>query len=703
MASYTYSALANVDTLMSSGNFSTSDTFYFDDSSISAASLLLSITGVDLVITATNNPPGATPTPVTKTITLKGFTQNKISTSNFIFADSSQLIIGDGTSDTSNDDLLSGNALISTNYNDYLDGMLGTDTVSYANAPAAVTVDLVNGTASGGAGSDKLKAIENIIGSNYNDSLTGIASGSQLDGGTGIDTLTGGAGNDTYVVTAGDVIIDAGTTDNDTVISRVDYALAVGLENLTLLSDAVVGIGNAVANTMIGNDMPNVLDGQVGADTLMGGMGDDVYFVDDVGDKVMENSSAGTDTIITSANFTLTGTGVNDVENLQLTGTASIYGIGNSLDNIIYANSGVNTLDGGDGIDTLSYQFGATSGVTIDMGIFNPQPTVGSGTDTITGFENLIGSHYDDVLTGNSGDNWLKGSEGNDTLAGASGNDTLEGGVGSDNLAGGPGNDSYYIDDTADSIAENAGAGSDTVLSRLQSYTMTSLNLENLTLVADSGAMNGIGNTANNLIQGNALDNSLSGVAGNDSIWGGSGKDTLTGDAGNDVINGDDGEDSINAGVDNDTITGGLGRDTVMTGTGIDVIKFGKTNTDSFCTTASISGVDLYSDLTLNAGTGDLIDLRNHVNAVVSSPLMGRLNESTFVTNMNTLLGASGAGFKTHASGVDAAILTASSGDLSGRTFLAVDLNHNDVFSATDFVIEITGSSITSLTTATFI
>ena len=160
MASYTYSALANVDTLMSSGNFSTSDTFYFDDSSIGAASLLLSITGVDLVITATNNPPGVTPTPVTKTITLKGFTQNKISTSNFIFADSSQLIIGDGTSDTSNDDLLSGNALISTNYNDYLDGMLGTDTVSYANAPAAVTVDLVNGTASGGAGSDVLKAIQ---------------------------------------------------------------------------------------------------------------------------------------------------------------------------------------------------------------------------------------------------------------------------------------------------------------------------------------------------------------------------------------------------------------------------------------------------------------------------------------------------------------------------------------------------------------
>ena len=236
MASYTYSALANVDTLMSSGNFSTSDTFYFDDSSISAASLALAINGVDLVITAINNPPGnppgtTPPTPVTKTITLKGFTQNKIATSNFIFADSSQLIIGDGTSATNDDEALSGNMLNSTNYDDYLDGMLGNDTVSYANAPAAVTVDLDNGTASGGAGSDVLKAIENIIGSNYNDSLTGIASGSQLDGGTGIDTLTGGAGNDTYVVTAGDVIIDAGTTDNDTVISIVDYALVTGLEN----------------------------------------------------------------------------------------------------------------------------------------------------------------------------------------------------------------------------------------------------------------------------------------------------------------------------------------------------------------------------------------------------------------------------------------------------------------------------------------
>jgi len=117
MASYTYSALSNVVTLMSSGNFSTSDQFYFDDSSISAASIQLSVTGVDLVITATNHPPSTTS--VTKTITLKGFTQNKIATSNFIFADSSRIIIGDGSSATNNDDLLSGNTLIGTNYDDY--------------------------------------------------------------------------------------------------------------------------------------------------------------------------------------------------------------------------------------------------------------------------------------------------------------------------------------------------------------------------------------------------------------------------------------------------------------------------------------------------------------------------------------------------------------------------------------------------------
>ena len=118
-----------------------------------------------------------------------------------------------------------------------------------------------------------------------------------------------------------------------------------------------------------------------------------------------------------------------------------------------------------------------------------------------------------------------------------------------------------------------------------------------------------------------------------------------------------------------------------------------------------ITGVDLYGDLVLNAAVSDTIDLTVTVAAVGTAISAGTLTELTFVTDMNNLLSVeSGAGFNTSAvGGITAAVVTASAGDLSGRKFLAVDLNADDTFTATDFVIEITGSTVTSLTTATFV
>ncbi|TSA59813.1 MAG: calcium-binding protein [Sediminibacterium sp.] len=579
-------------------NFSISDKLTFDDPTISASSISLTPSGVDLVIQAG-----------TKIITLKNFTQNKISNANFTFADSSQLIIGDGLTDTNNDDsLTTGNTLVGTDFDDYMDGMLGSDTVDYSTASSAVTVDLVNGYAIGGAGSDALHNIENIIGSAYNDSLTGVDSGSKLDGGLGIDTLTGGLGNDTYFVTAGDVVIDPSATDADTVISNVDYVLGINLENLTLLLGARAGIGNDAVNTLTGNNGDNVLDGGMGADVLVGGAGNDTYIVDDTGDTITEKPNEGIDIVLSSVDFTLTGTGVNDVENLRLTGTGDINGTGNELNNIIYANSGNNILNGDTGNDTLSYQFGATGGITVKLGKDSQQITGGSGNDIISNFENITGSHYNDNLTGDGYNN------------------TLDGGLGNDTMIGGFGNDTYIVNNIADKVTELPNQGSDTVLSNI-SYNLYNLaaNVENLTLA--DGVVNGTGNASNNTIKGNSSNNSLSGSDGNDSLVGGDGNDTLHGDAGNDTLDGNAGNDMLDGGIGVDTLTGGLGDDTYyVDNAGDSIVESISGGTDTIIVKVS-SSLPIYT-LPINVENGTILGAQN-------SFLKGNLSDNRLIGGIN--------------------------------------------------------------------
>ncbi len=118
-------------------------------------------------------------------------------------------IIGGGGDDIlmgkDGDDILIGGA-----GDDAIDGGLGDDTVSYEDAPSGVTVDLGANTAMGGDGSDTLSNIENVIGSDYNDSITGDGGDNMLSGGLGDDTLIGGAGNDTLIGEITDTEIDGG-------------------------------------------------------------------------------------------------------------------------------------------------------------------------------------------------------------------------------------------------------------------------------------------------------------------------------------------------------------------------------------------------------------------------------------------------------------------------------------------------------------
>lgn len=116
-----------------------------------------------------------------------------------------------------------------------------------------------------------------------------------------------------------------------------------------------------------GND---ILDGGEGADTMGGGIGNDTYVVDNVGDVVLEALDEGTDAVKSSINYTLG----DNLEHLVLIGGANIDGTGNSFDNEIVGNKANNVLDGGTGIDTLvggegndTYIIDQTNDVTIEL------------------------------------------------------------------------------------------------------------------------------------------------------------------------------------------------------------------------------------------------------------------------------------------------------------------------------------------------
>ncbi|MBI1732498.1 MAG: calcium-binding protein [Gammaproteobacteria bacterium] len=256
-----------------------------------------------------------------------------------------------------------------------------------------------------------------------------------------------------------------------------------GADNLmgTSAGDYIVGLK--------GNDL---LDGEAGADTLQGGPGNDTYVVDSSGDVVTEAAAAGTDQVQTTA--TLSALAAN-VENLRLLGSAALDATGNALKNVIYANSGSNELDGGSGTDTLSYEFGAVSGVTLSLLSTSSQATGGSGSDTLTNIENLTGSSFADDLTGDAGANTLIGLAGADTLSGGAGNDKLKGKADADALAGGDGGDTLAGGGGDDTLA--GGSGDDTLKGGAGSDTLqgddgadiflfnTALGVANLDTVVD--------------------------------------------------------------------------------------------------------------------------------------------------------------------------------------------------------------------------
>ena len=439
------------------------------------------------------------------------------------------------------------------------DGFLG-------GASAATAVNIKGDTIDGLGGKDTVDTTKE--GYSYPDSNFKLT----VDG-TGVITMTTSSGTATF--------------RNFEQIKYTNLVVAVGSAG----DDALTG--TAAADVVLGVGGNDTLDGSAGADSMYGGAGNDTYVVDNAADQVIESNSSvhfatatrtattvdagGIDLVRAAISYVLGS--VSFVENLELTGTAALNGTGNGLNNLITGNTAINSLSGGDGNDTLDGGAGAdamSGGIGNDVyKIDDVNDTVteaaAEGTDrvesvvsyalgqnlenlTLTGTAAINGTGNDlaNVIVGNSGANLLAGGGGADALTGDAGNDTLDGGAGADAMSGGIGNDVYKIDDVNDTVTEAAAEGTDRVES-VVSYALGQ-NLENLSLTG-SAAINGGGNTLNNVITGNAAANTLSGGDGNDQLVGGLGADTLDGGIGNDILNGGAGNDVMRGGAGNDSYT----------------------------------------------------------------------------------------------------------------------------------------------------
>ena len=410
-----------------------------------------------------------------------------------------------------------GNRLLGNAGNNTLRGMGGIDTMEggagndtyYVDAGNEVVIDssgvdrvfssatfaLVAGlenltlTGSGDTNATGNAGHNRLTGNSGANLLTGGGGHDTLVGGGGLDSFNGGAGNDTYLLALESVgpaalllepIIDSSGIDLVISPASIDLSAWAAIENITLTGRTNLhAFGNSGHNTLTGNFGANLLVGgegndrlvgNAGIDTLNGGLGNDTYVINaSASDKAPVDSiidAGGTDGVESAVGVSIAS--LPDLENITLTGSATVNATGNAADNTLTGNGAANRLKGGGGNDTLSGMGGVD---TLEGGVGNDTYLIGSGDvdqathhlldmiveaggiDTIlatttiditglAGIERLTlagtgnlgatGNSLPNLVTGTAGDNALAGGDGNDTLVGGAGLDTLEGGNGRD-------------------------------------------------------------------------------------------------------------------------------------------------------------------------------------------------------------------------------------------------------------------------------
>lgn len=409
----------------------------------------------------------------------------------------------------------------------------------------------------GGTGNDRL------VGEQGNDLLDGGDGNDDLDGGDGDDTLIGAGGSDKIAGGAGNDLVRATSNDGDDAIDGGDgndtydttatfapmfvdleagtaHSIETGHDTLTSIESVTTGAGD---DRVTGSSLSNTIETNAGNDIVTAGAGADTVA-----------TGGGDDTIVATV------------------------------------DDGDDTYTGGDGADTYDLS-GTFADAIVDL-LSGFAASSETGMDALFGFENVIASAGDDVITGDDTDNVIAGGMGADIVDAGSGDDTIVATIGDDDdaYAGGDGSDVYDLSGTlADAIVD------------LVSGTSESDETGSDTL---SGIENVIGS------------------AGDDAITGDEGANILAGGAGQDVIDAGAGDDTILASVDD-------GDDVYVGGEGFDVYDLSETSADAI--------VDLLAGTAESAETGSdvLLGFEN---------VIGGSGNDTFIANEATNVFVGGAG-----------------------------------------------------------
>jgi Ca2+-binding RTX toxin-like protein len=386
---------------------------------------------------------------------------------------------------------------------------------------------------------------ENVLGSPYADTISGNSLANILEGGPGNDTLVGADGDDTYIFSGSanlgtDTINETSGTSHgvDTLdFSGLNGSLGVSLNigstltqalnyslHLKLSDDAGIDnvIGTPYSDTISGNSLANALTGGSGDDTLAGGYGDDTYIFSG-------SANLGSDTVV------------------EYSGTAQ------GVDTLDFSG-----LDGGQGV-TVSMWATAAQVLNPSLTLTLSEPDI-SGEVHGEGIENLVGTSYADLVSGNYADNTIWGGAGNDIIWGGPGNDVIHGQDGDDELHGGEGADYHNDNDTL-----YGDAGNDTLFANI----------------------------------------------GTDYLYGGSGNDTLNGASGNSsgytFYHGDDGLDSPEIIDDTDPVSAGVSAGFATSGPWTSVSLSTAFNKSEYTAAASASSTATWTFTGLPDGLYELL------------------------------------------------------------------------------------------------
>ncbi|MEG4072392.1 calcium-binding protein [Microcoleus sp. Pol14C2] len=272
----------------------------------------------------------------------------------------------------------------------------------------------------------------------------------------------------------------------------------------------------------------------------------------DSGTVPQPTPSSGTEPMMTGTSTTMTGNGTSTT----MTGTGT---------STTMTGTGTSTTMTGTGTSTTMTGTGPDISITpvprppVTVPTPPPEPLFVDGLVVANDGSNyLIGSLFNDTISGGAGDDTLLSRDGDDLLRGDDGNDSLNGGAGKDIVEGGRGNDTAR------------GGKDDDLVSGDQGDDVAFGDQGNDLVLGSEGNDTLYGGKGNDCLRGGGEDDLIFGDKGNDSVFGDTGNDCLIGAGGNDILLGAEGGDVITGGVGNDTGDGGEGDDLLFGGDGND-------------------------------------------------------------------------------------------------------------------------------------